>query len=216
MSAIATIRSITCAATFACVASFSCLAVSSAASAQSAIDVDDLLSALVRPPATTITRSLGAAPLPTGPTAEELLLLQTLPTRGLTVEVRAEVIAIATERELPRIDLDIAFDYDSDALRADVIPDLITIGRALSSEQLAGSRFILAGHTDGTGSAAYNQDLSARRAASVRAFLIQTFGLPEQQLIAVGFGFEQLKDVYNPAAAANRRVEVINLEVAWN
>ena len=209
MFAIATIRSI------ACAASVACLTCATAASAQG-LDVDSLLDALVRPPAETITRSLGAAPVPVAPTAEELLFLETLPTRGLTVEVRAEVIEIATERELPRIDLDIAFDYDSDALRADVIPDLVTIGRALSSEQLAGSRFILAGHTDGVGSAAYNQDLSERRAASVRAFLIQSFGLPEQQLVAVGFGFEQLKDAYNPAAAANRRVEVINLEVGWN
>lgn len=186
-------------------------------SAQEALDVGGLLDALVRPaPTTSLTRTLGAAPVVTGPTAEEMQFLENLPTRGLTVEVRAEVAEIATERELPRIDLDIPFDYDSDALRADVMADLVTIGRALSSEALSGSRFILAGHTDGVGSAAYNQDLSERRAASVRAFLIEAFDLPERQLVAVGFGFEQLRTPQDPSAAANRRVEVINLEVGWD
>ncbi|OAN81234.1 hypothetical protein A8B78_09490 [Jannaschia sp. EhC01] len=193
-----------------------CLAWPGVGTAQEALDVDSLLDALVRPePSSSITRSLGAAPVVSGPTAEEVLFLERLPTRGLTVEVRAEVAEIAMERELPRIDLDIPFDYDSDALRADVMADLVTIGQALSSEGLSGSRFILAGHTDGVGSAAYNQNLSERRAASVRSFLIEAFGLPEQQLVAVGFGFEQLLTPQDPAAAANRRVEVINLEVAW-
>ncbi|GAB5446243.1 OmpA family protein [Gymnodinialimonas sp.] len=194
-----------------------CLAAPTVAHGQSNLELNGLLEALIRPePTGTITRSLGAAPVPAGPTAEEVQFLEALPTRGLTIEVRAEVAEIAMERELPRIDLDIPFDYDSDALRADVMADLVTIGRALSSEDLAGSRFILAGHTDGTGSAAYNQDLSERRAASVRAFLIEAFGLPPQQLVAVGFGFEQLRDIHNPAADVNRRVEVINLEVGWN
>lgn len=193
-----------------------CVAWPTVAPAQTALELDGLMEALIRPaPSSTITRSLGAAPVPTGPTAEEVLFLEALPTRGLTIEVRAEVAEIAMERELPRIDLDIPFDYDSDALRADVMADLVTIGQALSSEGLSSSRFILAGHTDGVGSAAYNQDLSERRAASVRAFLIEAFGLPEQQLVAVGFGYEQLLTPQDPAGAANRRVEVINLEVGW-
>ena len=202
------------------VAALICLALGAlplTASAQSNLEVNGLLDALVRPaPETSITRSLGATPEPVGPTEEELLFLESLPTRGLTVEVRQEVAEIAVERELPRIDLDIPFDYDSDALRADVMADLVVIGQALSSEDLRNSRFILAGHTDGVGSASYNQNLSERRAASVRAFLIEAFGLPPQQLVAVGFGFEQLRDTHNPAAAENRRVEVINLEVGWN
>lgn len=199
-----------------CAAIVLCFAWPTTVMAQETLDVDALLNALIRPaPSETITRSLGAAPVITGPTEEELLFLGALPTRGLTIEVRAEVAQIAMERELPRIDLNIPFDYDSDALRADVMADLVTIGRALSAEGLSTSRFILAGHTDGVGSAGYNQDLSQRRAASVRAFLIEVFGLPEQQLVAVGFGFEQLLDIHNPAADANRRVEVINLEVGW-
>lgn len=194
-----------------------CLAAPTITHAQAALDVDDMLDALVRPaPPPNITRSLTAPIVQTGPTAEEAQFLEGLPTRGLTIEVRAEVAEIAAERELPRINLDIPFDYDSDTLRADVMADLVVIGQALSSEDLSRSRFILAGHTDGVGSAGYNQDLSERRAAAVRTFLIDAFGLPEQQLVAVGFGFEQLRDIHNPAASANRRVEVINLEVSWN
>lgn len=196
-----------------------CLAASAfpaTATAQSAIELDGLLEALVRPEQQQpLTRGLGAAPVLAGPTEAEATFLEALPTRGLSIEVRAEVAEIAAERELPRVDLDIPFDFNSDTLRSDVMADLVTIGRALSTEDLATSRFILAGHTDGVGSAAYNQELSERRAASVRAFLIEAFNLPEQQLVAVGFGFEQLLNTHDPDAAENRRVEVINLEVGW-
>lgn len=203
------------AAVFVCLASGAASA-AVPATAQSSLDLDSLLDALSRPaPPAALTRSIGAAPIITGPTEAEATFLQTLPTRGLTIEARAEVAVIAADRALPRIDLDIPFDYDSDGLRSDIMVDLVTIGRALSSEDLAHSRFILAGHTDGVGSAPYNQDLSERRASAVRAFLIEAFNLPPQQLIAVGFGFEQLSDTLNPAAAENRRVEVINLEVGW-
>jgi OmpA-OmpF porin, OOP family len=47
---------------------------------------------------------------------------------------------------------------------------------------------LIAGHTDSTGSAAYNQDLSRRRAESVRNYLIEKFGIKGNRLHARGFG----------------------------
>lgn len=47
------------------------------------------------------------------------------------------------------------------------------------------------GHTDNTGAAAYNQDLSQRRADSVRQILINRFGLSADRVEAVGYGEER-------------------------
>lgn len=173
------------------------------------VNLDEVMDALVRP--APLTRSLGAPK--SGATGEEAEFLRNLPTRGLTVEARQEVVTISKERELPRIDLDIPFEFNSDVLRSDVMPDLVTIGRALTSPELDGNRFLIAGHTDGVGSAEYNQELSERRAASVRDFLVEAFAIPANRLVVVGFGFEQLLNADEPQAAENRRVEVINLEV---
>ena len=42
------------------------------------------------------------------------------------------------------------------------------LGEALSDPQLKGSTFVVAGHTDGIGGEAYNQDLSERRADTIK------------------------------------------------
>ena len=175
-----------------------------AVAAQEAVALDTVMESLVRP--APLTRTLSAPP--TGPTADEAAFLSTLPTRGLTIEAREEVAYIAEERELPRIDLDIPFDFNSDALRSDVMASLVTLGQALTSDDLSDYRFIVAGHTDGVGSASYNQELSERRAAAVRTFLIDAFGIEEERLVAIGFGFEQLANSENPEADENRRVEI--------
>ncbi len=67
----------------------------------------------------------------------------------------------------------------------------------------------VAGHTDSTGSDAYNQALSQRRSASVTQYL-QGHGVIQQRLIQVGMG-EKYPIADNSTAAgrqANRRVEI--------
>jgi len=66
------------------------------------------------------------------------------------------------------------------------------------------------GHTDSTGSDEFNQKLSDQRANTVRKYLIEQ-GLPETNLIAVGFG-SSMPVADNSTAAGrqqNRRVEII-------
>jgi outer membrane protein OmpA-like peptidoglycan-associated protein len=67
----------------------------------------------------------------------------------------------------------------------------------------------VAGHTDSTGSDAYNQSLSERRASSVSQFL-QTQGVISQRLITVGMG--EARPVADNSTTdgrqANRRVEI--------
>ena len=72
-----------------------------------------------------------------------------------------------------------------------------------------GSFFEIEGHTDSTGPASYNQGLSARRAASVKSYLVGK-GLPASAIEASGLG--ETAPVADNATAAgraqNRRVEV--------
>lgn len=76
-----------------------------------------------------------------------------------------------------------------------------------------GFRLEIAGHTDSIGSDASNQAMSERRAASVRAWLMDK-GIPTDRMVAVGYG-EDRPIVANdtPAnRARNRRIEFTALE----
>ena len=142
---------------------------------------------------------------------EDQKFLKSLPTRGIRIEQRQKLDEIVKTNDLPRIDIEIKFDYDSASIKAESVPDVDELGKALTSDALKEYRIVLNGHTDAAGSNDYNQDLSDRRAASVRDYLITKFGISEDRLIAIGYGEERLKNVDDPLAAENRRVEVINL-----
>lgn len=71
----------------------------------------------------------------------------------------------------------------------------------------------VAGHTDSTGSAAYNQKLSERRANTVREYLISK-GIEADRLIAKGYGESQpvADNKTREGRYKNRRVELIPLQ----
>jgi outer membrane protein OmpA-like peptidoglycan-associated protein len=75
------------------------------------------------------------------------------------------------------------------------------------------SRIQIAGHTDSQGAEAYNQDLSARRAASVGAYLSST-GVDASRINSIGLGESTPLSPNDTAAgrAINRRVEVTILD----
>jgi outer membrane protein OmpA-like peptidoglycan-associated protein len=103
---------------------------------------------------------------------------------------------------------DILFATDSATLRPDLQSDL----RAVSSNllQYPNSTIEVVGHTDNTGEAAYNQDLSERRALAVAAVL-RSSGVPGGRVSAVGQGEDQpVASNLSPAGRSqNRRVEII-------
>ena len=101
--------------------------------------------------------------------------LRNRPTRSLSTDERQQIAAVAETR--PRIDLEIRFDYNSANIAQNAIPDMNNLGKALSDPALKGSTFVLAGHTDAAGGEEYNQDLSNRRADSVKRYLTEKFGL---------------------------------------
>lgn len=102
---------------------------------------------------------------------------------------------------------DILFAVDSTTLRPDLRADLQTI--AASLQRYPDSSIVVTGHTDSTGSDAYNQRLSEGRADAVASVLIQS-GVPSRRIVALGAGESRPVASNDTAAgrAQNRRVEI--------
>jgi len=103
---------------------------------------------------------------------------------------------------------DILFATDSATLRGDLTQDLRAVAQSLLN--YPDTTVEVVGHTDNVGAAAYNQDLSQRRANSVAAIL-RSNGVRAGRLVAFGRGEDQpIASNLSPAGRAqNRRVEII-------
>lgn len=167
-----------------------------------------------KPQALTRGLSMGPPPAQANPALElESKLVQSLrnrPSRSLSTGEREQLATIVQDK--PKIDLEINFDYNSDRISAKSLPAVQALGRALANPDLKGSTFVLAGHTDAAGADAYNQDLSERRADSIKRYLVDKSGIPAADLVTVGYGKAKLKDPAHPLAEVNRRVQVVNME----
>lgn len=151
------------------------------------------------------------------------------PVQPLTIEPKGEPLDVEGQRQvlsvIPKVAdvgrqiaealardevvrLRVNFDFDSANLRPESMPLIENIADALRTDP---SLLIeVQGHTDDVGSQEYNQDLSERRASEVRRILIETFGIAEQRITAVGYGMSRPADpgATDDARAANRRVEI--------
>jgi len=175
---------------------------------------DQILKALA-PEKKPLTRSLSMGPPVADPAAAEaegkfVQSLRNRSTRSLSMGERAQITTMVKDK--PKIDLEINFDYNSDRVSAKSLPSVQALGRALANPDLKGSTFIVAGHTDAAGSDVYNQELSERRADSIKRYLVEKSGISATDLVTVGYGKTQLKDPANPLAEVNRRVQVVNTE----
>jgi outer membrane protein OmpA-like peptidoglycan-associated protein len=119
---------------------------------------------------------------------------------GATVQRVGEGIAVTFESGL-------LFPYDS--------ADLLPAGRenlrnlAASLSQYPDTEVLIVGHTDLRGSAAYNQSLSERRAASA-ANVLASFGVPRSRIQTAGRGLTEPVTMGTSESdhQLNRRVEV--------
>ena len=159
-----------------------------------------------------ITRSLSAAPADTTKAAEEAKFVNQIrnrTTRSLSSGEREQIAEIAKEK--PSIDLEITFDYNSATLSQKALPAVAALGKALTNPELKGTTFVLAGHTDATGGDGYNQELSERRADSLKKHLMEKYGIAAADLVTVGYGKSKLKNTSAPTAEENRRVQIVNM-----
>lgn len=103
---------------------------------------------------------------------------------------------------------DVFFDPGSAALDRQARAILVALAAALNKPENASRTFLIGGHTDATGSEAYNQLLSERRAAAVKHFLVACCGVDGSMLATAGFGVQLPKNVADPYADQNRRVDI--------
>ena len=175
------------------------------------VSADQILNALQPKP---LTRGLSAGPqADPAVKAKEVSFVATLrnrKTRSLSLGEREEIAEIASTK--PKIDLDIQFDYNSAEISKTSMPSVQELGKALSHASLKGSTFVVAGHTDAIGSEAYNQDLSERRADTIKRYLTEKYGITGTDLVTVGYGKTKPKDPNAPMDPINRRVQVVNMD----
>lgn len=137
-------------------------------------------------------------------------LTRSLTTRKIEVIPGKEGEVLDKNKDLPKINLTIEFEYNSDRPTPTGFKQLGALGEALKDPGLKGFRYMLAGHTDARGSDEYNQLLSQRRAAAVQRFLAGS-QIDPSKLNIVGFGKTRLLPGMSPDDPKNRRVEVVNL-----
>lgn len=101
-----------------------------------------------------------------------------------------------------------SFDVDSTQIKPGFYSTMDKIAAIV--KKYGKTMLTLVGHTDSTGSNAYNQQLSERRAASVQAYLSNAGVIP-QRLSAYGMGEEKPRasNASEAGRALNRRVEII-------
>lgn len=184
-----------------------------AAFAADDVTEDQILKAL-SPAKKPLTRGLSVGPQaePAANPAEAKFVtsIRGRATRSLSKSEREEIAAIVQDK--PKIDLEINFDYNSADISAKSLSSVQALGRALSNAELKGSTFVVAGHTDAAGGEEYNQNLSERRAESIKKYLVDKYGINGSDLVTVGYGKSKLKDPSQPMAETNRRVQVVNME----
>lgn len=118
----------------------------------------------------------------------------------------AEVVRVGEGIQIT-FDSGILFDTNSFALKPDVKTELEKL--AVTLKKYPDTNILVEGHTDNTGRAAYNMDLSEKRAASVGTHLKMN-GIALSRITEVGYGITQpVADNSTVAGRAqNRRVTV--------
>lgn len=181
------------------------------ATAAEEVTSDQILRALA--PKKPLTRGLSMTP-PAEPAvnaAEGKFVdsLRNRSTRSLSIGEREQIAAVAQTK--PAIDLEITFDYNSANISKKSLSSVQALGKALSSEDLKGATFVVAGHTDAVGGEEYNQDLSERRADAIKRYLTDKYGIAGADLVTVGYGKGKPKAGVAPTDPSNRRVQVVNM-----
>lgn len=103
---------------------------------------------------------------------------------------------------------DILFAVDSTALSGGLQNDLVSVAASLN--RYPDTTVNVIGHTDNTGAASYNQDLSQRRAQAVASVLINS-GVAPQRIRSIGRGEDApiASNLTPEGRQQNRRVEII-------
>jgi OOP family OmpA-OmpF porin len=121
-------------------------------------------------------------------------------------------LVVVTDCEV-KITQQIHFEYNKDKIRPESFPVLDAVVEVLNKNP--DIKLEVQGHTDNRGGAAYNKNLSNRRAASVKNYLVN-HGVTPARLTSLGYGFDRpiVDNSTEQNRALNRRVQFIRTEGA--
>jgi outer membrane protein OmpA-like peptidoglycan-associated protein len=103
------------------------------------------------------------------------------------------------------VDLQMTFARSSSALTDADKATADTLTHVLLEPANATKIVGIGGHTSSSGTAAFNEELSKKRADAVKDYLVAN-GVPATRLKTIGYGATQPMQGSNPAAAENQRV----------
>jgi OmpA-OmpF porin, OOP family len=127
-----------------------------------------------------------------------------------TAKEAAAVAAVAKEMvEKGRAIVHIRFDFDKADVKPEFHKEIEKFAKVM--EQHKELKVVIEGHTDNIGEKDYNQNLSERRANSVRTYLIKKFGVEESRLTSKGYGLSKpiATNKTKEGRRKNRRVEAV-------
>ncbi|HOK07600.1 MAG TPA: OmpA family protein [Syntrophales bacterium] len=130
-----------------------------------------------------------------------------------TEEQKKEAAAAAAVHkemmEKGRARINVEFDFDKAVVKAKYHKELKKFADVMKAHPEL--NVVIEGHTDNIGGKEYNQQLSLRRAESVRAYLIKHFGIEANRLTSKGYGMTKPIATNKTAAGRqkNRRVEAV-------
>lgn len=112
----------------------------------------------------------------------------------------------------------ITFETNRANVRTEEATKLLQVGRLMERLIAENPRevFLIEGHTDATGPAAFNLGLSDRRAESVALALTEFFDIPPENLIVQGYGERYLRIPTLNAEERNRRVAIRRITPLMN
>lgn len=118
----------------------------------------------------------------------------------------ATAAATASATTAAALSIPVQFAFDSAEIQAGMRTQLDQIAEGI--KLLPPSQSIMVeGHTDATGTESYNLDLSQRRAAAVKLYLVRVHGIEAARLQHAGFGEGRLIEGLEPNASEHRRVQ---------
>jgi outer membrane protein OmpA-like peptidoglycan-associated protein len=128
-------------------------------------------------------------------------------------ELRQELVGsgVQVQRNGDQLNLimpgNVTFNTNEFVVRSEFYPVLDSVAKVLAKYK--DTRMLVSGHTDSTGAADYNYNLSNRRATSVSNYLA-TRGVDQSRLIPQGMGPDQpiASNSTDAGKAQNRRVEL--------
>ena len=103
----------------------------------------------------------------------------------------------------------IYFETGKSDLKPESEPAIAEMAKLLKDD--AALKLYVVGHTDNAGALDGNMKLSQDRAAAVKAYLVQTFGVGAARLTTAGFGDTKpvAPNTTDDGRAQNRRVELV-------